>query len=255
MRGVCTFPLRPDTLPKDLKDKGQVQGPTWQYELASGGRSRINLDFPLHLWGEVGTWWSKLTWSHRFPGELKGVTWLELLIDFELSTGINCCRPSKAATDSWGQRAELLRHIVKLMLKVRGGGSKALENDYGVSPRVSSLSVFGAKFLPGLSRRPTFVSGARTPKATAVNAWQWAVEGKAKIPQLHKVSYVGFVRGGEKSTEVAERLAQKACEANTDVTADDTLRPAARRGTPRRSQGESSSTCSASFACMRTERA
>ena len=122
-----------------------------------------------------------------------------------------------------------------------------MEKDFGVSRRVSSLSVFGAKFLPGLSRRPAYPASTSTPRVVAANAWQWAVEGKVKIPQLHKVSYVGFVRGSEKSTEVAEKLARRACEAQADVQADDAPRLTARRGKLSKSQGESS-TCSASFA-------
>ena len=76
-------------MPKNFKGGGQ----SWYYALASGKRDRILIDFPLHLWGEVGSWWSRLSWSDRQPGLLRGVTWLELLADFELTTGVNCIRP------------------------------------------------------------------------------------------------------------------------------------------------------------------
>ena len=57
---------------------------------------RVKLNFLAALWPEVGRWWSKLTWSSR--SENRGnlgrhnheVTWLELVIDFELTTGFFC---------------------------------------------------------------------------------------------------------------------------------------------------------------------
>ena len=64
--GGRTFPLKEDPMPKNLKEGGQ----SWYYALASGKRDRILIDFPLHLWGEVGSWWSRLTWADRQPGLL-----------------------------------------------------------------------------------------------------------------------------------------------------------------------------------------
>ena len=139
------------------------------------------------MWGEVGNWWGKLKWGGRNAGLLKGVTWLELLADFEIATDINCKKAQGEAT--WGARAELLRGIVKLVLKVRGPGTGAMESFFGTSKRITALAPFGAKFLSGLLRRPVFVAGETTIKAVAVNAWQWAEEGKAERIQLHNISY------------------------------------------------------------------
>ena len=109
---------------------------------------------------------------------MKGVTWLELVTDFEIASEINCKRPQNNAT--WGARAELLRGIVKLILTVRGKGAGELEAFYGTSKRIIALAPFGAIFLSGLLRRPVFVAGEATIKAVAVNAWQWAEEKKRK---------------------------------------------------------------------------
>jgi hypothetical protein len=208
--------LKKDTMPASLKEEQQ----TWWYDLASGGRNRIRLDFPLHLWGEIGNWWSKLKWGQRYAGKLKGVTWLELLVDFEIASGINCKRPQNEA--NWGARAELLRGIVKLILKVRGNEG-TMETIYGTSPRITALAPFGAKFLSGLLRRPKFVAGEATIKAIAVNAWQWAGDDKAKRIQLHNVSYKNFVRGESKSKEVEDALrsaVSKATKAHKAVVRD-----------------------------------
>ena len=129
-----------------------------------------------------------------------------MVADFEIATGINCKRPQSEAT--WGARAELLRRIVKLILKVRGPGTGAMESFFGTSKRITALAPFGANFLSGLLRRPTFVAGEATIKAVAVNAWQWAEESKVKRIQLHNVSYRNFKRGEFKCKGAEEMLRQ-----------------------------------------------
>lgn len=116
------------------------------------------------FWGVVGHEMAKQ------PGLLKGVTWLELLADFEIASGVNCKKPQSEAT--WGARAELLRGKVKLIIKVRGTGAKDMDLFFGTSKRITALAPFGAKFLSGLLRRPIFVAGEATIRAVAVNAWQ-----------------------------------------------------------------------------------
>lgn len=86
--------------------------------------------------------------------------------------------PQSNAT--WGAREELLRGIVKLILKVRGPGAGALESFHGTSKRITALALFGANFLSGLLRRPVFVAGEATINVVAVNAWQWAEENNEK---------------------------------------------------------------------------
>ena len=120
-------------------------------------------------------------------------------------------RPSNTPT-TWGERAELLRGIVKLILKVRALGSKNLEVEYGTSKRITSFASFGAIHLSGLSRRPVFASGEVAIKAAAVNAWQWAEEAKEKRIQLHVVSYKGFARGGGKQQAVLAKLYDQAAQ-------------------------------------------
>jgi hypothetical protein len=195
--------LKPDTMPPNLKEGQQ----SWWYDKPTGGNNRIRIDFPLHLWSEVGNWWSQLKWGEQNAGQLKGVTWLELVADFEIATGINCKKPQKETT--WGGRAEMLRGIVKLILKVRGPGMGALETFFGTSKRITALAPFGAKFLSGLRRRPVFVAGEATIRAVAVNAWQWAVEEKVQRIQLHDISYKNFKRGNFKDDEVGKKLEKK----------------------------------------------
>ena len=177
----------------------------------------MRIDFPLHLWGEIGHWWQLLRWGDRSPGQLRGVTWLELVTDLEIFSGVNCMRPSSIPS-TWGERAELLRGIVKFILKVRAEGSKNLEVEYGTSRRITSFASFGALHLSGLSRRPAFASGEAAIKAAAVNAWQWAEEAKVNTIQLHVVSYKGFARGGGKQQVVLAKLYDKAAQEGRRIT-------------------------------------
>ena len=50
--GINHFKLKADTMPASLKE-GQQK---WCFDLASGGRNRVRVDFPLHLLGEIGYW-------------------------------------------------------------------------------------------------------------------------------------------------------------------------------------------------------
>ena len=140
---------------------------------------------------------------------LKGVTWLEMVVDFEIASGINCKKPQGEAT--WGARAELLRGIVKLILTVRGKGAGEMKAFFGTSKRITSLAPFGAMFLSGLLRKPEFVAGEATTKAVAINAWQWAEKNKTPKIQLYKVSYSNFKRGRFKDKGAEEKL-KKAVE-------------------------------------------
>ena len=142
---------------------------------------------------------------------LKGVTWLELVADFEIASGINCMRPQSNAT--WGARAELLRGILQLILNVRRSGAAEMEKFYGTSKRITAFAPFGAKNLSGLLRKPVFVAGEATIKAVAVNVWQWADENKEKRIQLHNTSYRNFKRGEFRAKGAEEKLNKAAGEA------------------------------------------
>ena len=130
-----------------------------------------------------------MRWGDWKPGPFRGVTCLELVADFELSSGINCMKPQGKAT--WGDRAELLRSILKLILKVRSPQKEALQTAHGTSKRITALAPFGALHLGGLLRRPIFVAGDAASKAIAAKAWQWAEENKVSRIQLHEITYTG----------------------------------------------------------------
>ena len=126
------------------------------------------------------------------------MTWLELVIDFELSTGVMCQRDTVDKA-SWGARAVLLKHIIKLLMLVRGTRGNLMKLHFGENKQTSSLASFGALKLEGLRRRPVFVKGEASTNCMAKNAW---AAGKASAEfdnkfQEHIVCYSGFSFGNE----------------------------------------------------------
>ena len=179
-------------------------------ESKSEGRARIIFDFPLFLWAEVAGWWSKLSWSARKAGaegrQLAEVTWTELLVDFEITTGAKCQKPNGDEDESWGVRSLLLKKVVRAVLTARGGGPKAVDKHFGCNRRTTSLAPFGQHYLPGRDRRPVFAGGAATVKAVGVNACSWALSGSKEPPSKWKTNYQGFKLGQQRSEELRKRF-------------------------------------------------
>ena len=198
-------------LRQDKLEKGFKPGKRSYTYAHAGGKTLIPLNFPLHLWSEVAEWWQKLSWStistdtgtsHSYQ-----VTWLELLVDFEVATGIRCCEANACPLPPWGERARLLQRVVIHILKVRGGGLKELKNSYGVSYAVSTLAPIGQSRLKGLRRRPCFVGGEATIKVIAKSCWRWAQgETTATLQSSQLVDFTGFKVGNAKSSRVQDQV-------------------------------------------------
>ncbi len=168
------------------------------------GKARIRITFPIRIWEAVSWWWEELRWSPRAENRPEDqihvdyITWLELVIDFELSTGVMCQRDT-ANKANWGTSAVLLKHIIKLLMLVRGTRGNLMKLHFGENKQTSSLACSGALKLEGLRRRPIFVKGESSTNCMARNAW---AAGKASAEfdnkfQDHIVCYSGFYFGGE----------------------------------------------------------
>ena len=133
------------------------------------------------------------------------MSWLELLVDFEVDSGLRCMQ-DEPVTPSWGVRAVLLKHIVKIMLIVRGKGPKTMDKHWGCTKRIASLAPFGCLELEGLLRRPAFAGGVTTTRAVARNAWTWASsKSSATLREFH-TDYKGFHVGGNHKSEVINKV-------------------------------------------------
>ena len=94
-------------------------GAQYKIKMEDGSVIMKRINYPWRLWEPVGWWWQQLTWSekdcHRPDGVTSAqrqVTMLELVIDFEIATGIRCDR-NKEGCSTWGEKAELLTLIIK----------------------------------------------------------------------------------------------------------------------------------------------
>jgi hypothetical protein len=193
-------------LKKDpVKDQIEVGRKNFNYLNDKGIKVAWKPGFPLALWEPVAWWWCQLKWTARAGGRAEGtlaehqVAWLELVVDFELTTGRACDRDCSSRSP-WAARAKLLRVIVKALLAVRGDNWKDLPKAFGDGRKTMTLAPFGAGRLPGLQRRPAFVGGVATIKCIGSNAWaaarSSAIAGDKCVDLgKHTTNYTGF--GGE----------------------------------------------------------
>ena len=165
--------------------------------------SRFSSERRLQLGGTSSTWSTRKAGAE---GRLRAeVTWAELLVDFEVTSGVKCQRPNSDEDECWGVRSLLLKKVVRALVTARGGGLKALDKHYGSNKRTTSLAPFGQHYLPGLDRRPVFAGGAATTKAIGVNACSWALSGSEEPLSKWKTSYQGFKLGRDRSEELRRR--------------------------------------------------
>ena len=110
-------------LSKDKVEQGFKAGKRSFTYVHKTGKTLIPLNFPLHLWNEVADWWQQLTWSSirsdKGDGYSHQLAWLELLVDFEVATGIRCCSANACPLPPWGERAKHLQRTVTQILKVK----------------------------------------------------------------------------------------------------------------------------------------
>jgi hypothetical protein len=205
--------LEPDPLKDKLTNKV-----TCSYKVGSK-TMLLRVCFPLRLWEPVAWWWQQLVWTSRAELRPTGcslashqVTFLELLVDFELATGVICDR-SQVARSSWDTRAKLLRVLIKNVIRLRGGkGWTNLAKSFGEQRAIASLASFGAKRLPGLGRRPVFVNRNSTIRCIATNAWAACKDAAGEHDASSKLGkaatcYAGFGGHANFQPAVVEQVA------------------------------------------------
>ena len=140
---------------------------------------------------------------------LPRVALLELVIGFELSTGLRC-QEDRSEERSWEEKAALLKKVVRSLVQARGieKGNKLMKV-CGDNRQVFTLGGFGARGLGGLDRKPQFVSGLNAVHCIATNAWR-AGDASGEFDRHAKADYRGY-SSGKKITSKAI-LALKAAQ-------------------------------------------
>ena len=144
----------------------------------SRGTKRKRLPFPWRLWEPAAWWWQQLRWTcmdseREYGSSLAShqVSFMELVIDFEISTGFRCDRHN-VQEHTWGTKAETLAKRIEMLTEVRKSSMGELKAGFGKSNKVTSLAPFGARNVVGLKRRPAFVAGMATIRCIATNAFR-----------------------------------------------------------------------------------
>ncbi len=145
------------------------------------GRGMVNLSFafPVHYADAVRWWLNNLKWivqgsTGSLPPAASSVTYLECVIDFEMSTGMRLGLDGACST-TWSAKARALYYIIKALARIHtitiGCTEVGFKRAFQPKSNISSLAPLGAPVMAGFSRRPVWVCG-RTPQVIAANAWR-----------------------------------------------------------------------------------
>ncbi len=145
------------------------------------GRGMVNISFnyPGYYAEAVRWWWNRLRWPvEAVRGEANGaattVSYLEGVIDFELSTGFRLGLDG-ACGSTWAEKARVLAYIVKALARIHtitiNGARTTLQKALRPRGDVPSLTPLGAPVTSGYGRRPKWVSD-KTPQVVAYNVWR-----------------------------------------------------------------------------------
>jgi hypothetical protein len=221
------LPLKEDNLATRLKtDEQKVYK---RVKNANGTEKAYEINFPIRLWNPIAEWWSRLRWSEKYDRAAgrditkarATVTWLELVVDFELCMGLLCERdqPHRA---TWRERATLLRHILKLIHQVRTPRGADFDGFFGKNVAIPSLAPLGLRNQDGLLRRPSFLGGMQTVKCIARNAWSAAALDAMGIFDCkhYIITYSGF-KVGEFRNNFGLKVLDQICSQNCPVKAEE----------------------------------
>lgn len=198
-----------------------------------GQTKKFRLNFPARLWEPVNWWLEQLRWSERDEVEdgkrliQKRTTFLELVVDFELATGVSCDY-DEAEKGTWGERAMLLKKVIRSIVSVRGPKhGTTMKKLFGEIRLCSSLVAFGAGRMEGLRRKPEFFTREAAIRCIAKNAWEVGeLKGAAEANlqgkefRQHKTSYAGFKCMNSYESTAIKRLSAAEGSQSSQVAAE-----------------------------------
>ena len=153
--------------------------PRGHQQIPGRGKVNIGLKHPRIYVDYVRRWLNLLEWRPRTEDEHLNtpgntITHLELLVDFELTTGIKI-GDEGPTTLSWAERARLLGYYIKTIARVYMVELNGMKTGFTKAMRpildAASLAPFGAPVLSGYARKPYWTHQG-TPSAIATNVWK-----------------------------------------------------------------------------------
>ncbi len=154
------------------------------------GRGMVNISFALPaFYADAVRWWlNRLQWPTAdavvgLPSPLTSATYLECVVDLELSSGLRLGVDGSCGT-TWAAKAKALYYIVRTLARIHtidvGHEKSAFKTALSPRPSVSALSPLGAPLQAGFARRPIWAC-QRTPEVVAANVWRAkAAEARAR---------------------------------------------------------------------------
>ena len=159
------------------------------------GRGSVNAStkHPLVYLGPIRTWFNSLKWKARNPDNLNtptsSVTFLEAVVDFELTMGIRI-GDTEGGDLTWPQKAKRLAYYLRLLARVNGvqwnGVTMTQRQALRPTTDATSLTPLGGPMMSGMGRRPVWTD-RRTPRVAALNTWK-AKEEQSRTTGSTKLS-------------------------------------------------------------------
>jgi hypothetical protein len=145
------------------------------------GRGMVNVSFALPTYyADAVRWWlNNLRWPTTgavvgLPSPWTSATYLECVVDMELSTGFRLGLDGACET-TWAAKAKTLYYIVRTLARIHtinvGDGKGLFKSVLSPLPSVSALSPLGAPVQAGFARRPIWAC-PHTPDVVAANVWR-----------------------------------------------------------------------------------
>ncbi len=175
------------------------------------GRGMVNTSFqyPAYYAEAVHWWLGKLRWIASsslasLSAAVSSVTQLELVIDFEMSTGLRLGMEGACET-SWSGKAHALVEMIKALVRIHtvylNGSKTTYKQAFQPRPNVSALAPLGAPAMAGYARRPVWVC-ERTPQVAAANVWRAKAEERLARGSVYATAASTRTRAFAKEWEI-----------------------------------------------------
>ena len=158
--------------------------------ITNGKNVKYGAAFDKLLWEPAVWYFNTLRWGEVKDRNLsehftsRQCSFAELAIDFELSTGVRLVHKDGTTATTWAQRAHQIKLLVKAIVRFCGlKAGTSYKKFFEPQGDVSTLKSFGIGTIPGVNRRPRFLSQTRTEIAICGNAKYFIDKGGSHVGQ------------------------------------------------------------------------
>ena len=138
-------------------------------------------------WKPLTKYFKVLLWA-PYDNTKPGVSFMELVVDYEVATGLSIIDPKKGNNTTWKQKEHRLKRFYKYICKAHPEYDAPLP-----SRSMTHFTIFGGHLFQGLSRRPVFLAKKATEEAIVKNITDFYATARNTLTiQVHHIlSYQG----------------------------------------------------------------